>query len=990
MDGATRTISRAAGLLRDRTTAPVALAKLEVMAALFNHLPALRHHLRDRHPTGVPFVFDASLEFVSWDGRRGLHLVFGDGKMRVRRGPAARADTTVRFRSPEQMRTFFAGGDTMNMLLDNTLKLEGNMSVLFKFAHMSTVIAQKGKPRAASASLHDHWPRDWRAMPAPPAGAPCSAPPPGEVRRLDDPHLADTTLDDLPRIKRLLWRLRTTRPAVCAERARLLTEYKLQAQQAGTTPADPVLRQAEAIHHILAHKQPIIRDDDLLAGSVTAEPIGVQIMPELGAIALWPELLTLPARELNPYDIDAQTIAALDREVFPYWMQDNIRDWAKAQAADRLPLELDERFVLYFMWKTQTISHTVIDLPRALSRGLLDIQREARECAAAADDERQRSFYRALELALEGVLRYAAHLAREARALAARPGLDSARRAELDEMARICDKVPARPAETLHEAIQAFWILFVCQLQETMGPGMVAGRLDSWLDPYLQRDLQHVAAADRPAAVTRALELCCALMLKLTDHLPTVPDVGNRLFGGSSDNHVITLGGLTRDGDSAVCDTTWLLLKATEMLRLRDPNVNARFAPGVNSEAYLRRLCEVNLLTAATPSLHNDAAVVSALRNAGFAERDARDWTATGCVEPTSCGRHFGHTNCMMLNLVAPLEMALNDGVHPVLGEQVGPHTGPVADFAAFDQLLAAYETQLAWLFDRAVEANNALGRAHQAVKPTPLLSALFDGPMDSGRDVTSGGARYNTSGTAMIGLTDVVDSLCAIETLVFERREVTLVALVAALDADFAGCGDLQLRLLNKVAKFGQDRERPGRMAAELMRFIRQRHQVQPHYRGGRYLPGYWSMSNHVAFGLLSGSLPSGRLRGQPFTPGLTPSHLARAALTDQIRTVAALDDDETANNIAFNVKVTPGGNDTPERVVDRMSAYVGSYFELGGMQLQFNVTSTDVLRHAMEHPEAHGDLLVRISGYNAYFVELNRDIQRELVERAEHSLNG
>jgi pyruvate-formate lyase len=150
------------------------------------------------------------------------------------------------------------------------------------------------------------------------------------------------------------------------------------------------------------------------------------------------------------------------------------------------------------------------------------------------------------------------------------------------------------------------------------------------------------------------------------------------------------------------------------------------------------------------------------------------------------------------------------------------------------------------------------------------------------------------------------------------------------------------------------------------------------------------WSMSNHVAFGLLSSALPSGRRKGQAFTPGLTPSHLSRTALTEQIRAVAGLDAAKMPNNIAFNVKVVPGANDSHGGVVDRMTAYVGAYFEMGGMQMQFNVMSTDTLRAAMARPEEHRDLLVRISGYNAYFVELNRDIQREIIERSEHALGG
>ena len=213
---------------------------------------------------------------------------------------------------------------------------------------------------------------------------------------------------------------------------------------------------------------------------------------------------------------------------------------------------------------------------------------------------------------------------------------------------------------------------------------------------------------------------------------------------------------------------------------------------------------------------------------------------------------------------------------------------------------------------------------------------------------------------------------------------------LLRALERDFDGDELLLARLNRKVPKLGQDHPRPQAIADALQAFVLERFTAQPHYRGGRYLPGYWSMSNHVAFGVLSGALPSGRRRGKPFTPGLTPAPSAGATLTDQIRTVAALDPIAMPNNIAFNVKVAPGHNDTHRNVVDRMTAYASSYFELGGMQMQFNVMSSDTLRDAMENPEGYGDLLVRISGYNAYFVELNRDIQMELMERTEHSLGA
>ena len=160
------------------------------------------------------------------------------------------------------------------------------------------------------------------------------------------------------------------------------------------------------------------------------------------------------------------------------------------------------------------------------------------------------------------------------------------------------------------------------------------------------------------------------------------------------------------------------------------------------------------------------------------------------------------------------------------------------------------------------------------------------------------------------------------------------------------------------------------------------------PHYRGGKYTTGFWSMSTHVAFGTLTGALPSGRQSGKPFTPGLTPQPFASKSLLDNIRDVAKLDPVNLNNNIAFNVKVVPAAGDSREKTVNDMFSYVKTYFDLGGMQIQLNVVTSEMLKDAMAHPENYRNLLVRISGYNAYFVTLNRDMQIELIERAEYGI--
>jgi ferredoxin len=210
--------------------------------------------------------------------------------------------------------------------------------------------------------------------------------------------------------------------------------------------------------------------------------------------------------------------------------------------------------------------------------------------------------------------------------------------------------VPEGPCITLDDAVNALWIGWVAVHMENTNAGFSLGRLDQWLQPYFVADLEKLqTGAERAAYIEHAIELVGSFYMRCTDHLPIIPDIGNYLFGGSSSDQAITLGGVTPQGEDAVNDMTYIFLKVTEMLGIRDPNVNARYNREKNSPTYLKRLCEVNVVTTATPSIHNDTIVMKSLDEFHYAPEDLRDWSATGCVEPTLSGKHIGHTNCMMM-----------------------------------------------------------------------------------------------------------------------------------------------------------------------------------------------------------------------------------------------------------------------------------------------------------------------------------------------------
>ena len=987
----------------ERTTGPYMVAALKLMAFTFNRDAGLKSQLYRRR-NGSLEPFDTRYQFRTVDGALNLYLTIENGRMRAGSGAVREPHLVATFSDVSALRAFlspFARSDPLNLMIENRLSFEGNMSYLSRLGHLTTVARNRRWRRALSGIEGvDAKTRRGDSMLATSQVEKhrqtlrCEKTP--ETAVLEDPYLSRYTLDDFPRLKTMRAEFFGARGEICTERPRLVTEYYREngfEADAEGREIDPELRQAGALHHVLVNKEPLIRDRALLPGTTTARFPGVVIYPELSGTNIWAELVSVSARELNPYRISPADVDLLNQDVFPYWIDRNVREWTRQKWDNARCQQLDEYWVLYFMWKTAALSHTIPDYPGVLQRGLLGYREDAAQYELQATDERRRDFYRAVEMVIDGTLRYAERLAEKAELMASKIGPDDAaqveRRNELLEMARICRKVPAGPAESLHEALSVILLMQIALHMENMNAGLSLGRLDAWLQPYFLHDVS-LAKTDeeREAVVRRAIELVGSFFLQCNDHLPLVPSVGMRLFAGSSSDMALTVGGVDREGNSAVCDMTYVILKVAEILTMRDPNLNARYHPKANSLEYLRRLCEVNVITTSTPSIHNDEAVIATLVNQGFAVEDARDWGATGCVEPTSCGRHIGHTNCMLLNTVAAMEMALNDGYHPLIRQQVGPHTGDVADesrFDTFEKFLAAYKDQLGYVIGQSVEYNNLLGRAHQYLHPTPLLSSLVQGCMESARDVVLGGAMYNSSGAALVSVADVVDSLLVIKQLVYEEKAVDFKTLLRALRDDFVGHEALHARIMKRVPKFGSDAPGTREMAEDIINFIYDEYQSKENYRGGRYTSGFWSMSNHVVFGSLSGALPSGRKRGKAFTPGITPSASASPNLLDNIRTIAALDPLKMPNNIAFNVKLTPAAGEPHAEFVEHATTYAKTYFELGGMQMQFNMVTTETLRDSMEHPENYRNLMVRISGYNAYFVELNREMQIELIERAE-----
>ena len=891
--------------------------------------------------------------------------------------------------------------EVLNLMLKNKMASSGNMSYLELFNLLISVLMKDKQVKQMHAQIEERETTGREMTDDPDAER--TRPPleflkaekadPGVKYITDDPYLSTYRLDQFPRLKEYLDKHLSDRPAICVERAVLLTDWfrrnGFEVKYDGT-PWVPETRQGMAFKYLMEKKKPIIRKGDLLAGTTTTKEIGVPIYPDGVGVLIWGELLTVSERMLQPYEpLEDWEIKALNSDVFPYWVNRTFREYVRNKYHEPKCQQLDERWAACFMWKTVALSHTILDYPKLLRLGLTGIIEEVRaELAKPDNSEAKKQELEAMILCYEGMITYARHLAAQARK-EAEEETDPKRKKELEVIAEAVAHSPEFPARNMDEAVHAIWVHWIGVHMESTNAGFSLGRMDQWLQPFFESDMSKLKTKEeRDAYISHVLELLGCFYLRCQDHVPLVPDIGNYLFGGSSSDQAITLGGITPEGEDAVNDMTYVFLKVTEMLGMRDPNVNARYNPKKNSDTYLRRLCEVNVHTTSTPSIHNDEAVMASLVDLNYEPEDLRDWSATGCVEPTISGKHIGHTNCMMFNMVAALEMALYNGYHPLMRWHLGPRTGEVSEFKTFDEFLEAFFRQLECLADLTCQYNNYLGEAHSVIRPTPLMSAMVDSCIEKGLDVTKGGAKYNSSGTACIGLADIVDSLMAIKNLVYDRKVYTFTELVEAVRNNFEGNEVMRSRILTETPRFGSGSDEAVEVANRVTKFMKDCFWSHLNFRGGHYTTGFWSMSNHVAFGALTGALPSGRLAFEPFTPGLTPEANASKSLLDNIRDVTRLEPTSMNNNIAFNVKVNPSPRDSHAQTVEHVTNYAKAYSTMGGMQMQFNVVSSATMRAAMARPEEYKDLMVRISGYNAYFTQLNRDLQLELVRRADYSM--
>jgi pyruvate formate-lyase/glycerol dehydratase family glycyl radical enzyme len=627
-------------------------------------------------------------------------------------------------------------------------------------------------------------------------------------------------------------------------------------------------------------------------------------------------------------------------------------------------------------------SHIVQDFPTVLRVGFKGIKEEAEQRLQAETDEARRAFYRAVIICCDVVREFSgryAHLARQQ----AEAERSYERRQELLELAEVCDRVPYLPAESFYEAVQSVWFTHMVDMiaESYPGAGLSYGRFDQYLYPYYQRDVESGKVSRE-----QAKEILECFWIK-HNYAYDRFYLGGRHGINSGFGQLITLGGCAKNGEDATNDLTYLVLDVIEEMNMLEPKRSVRLHNGTPPKL-MRRVCEMISQAQGAPFLLNfDRMSILALEKEGISHDEAVDYGIVGCIENTSHGNDLSGTVDVNVNLAKAVELALNNGKCMVTGDQIGPMTGDPVSFASYDQFLDAVKAQLKDILLQTIDVYSSWDALRARFLPVPYLSSHIGGCMENAKDVRAGGAKYNFITVEGCSISTLTDSVAAVKKLVFDEKLLSVSELVAAVKADFAGYEPIRQMLVNRAPKFGNDDDYVDAIGRELSRFWSE--EVGKHVSletGRRYTAGYLSWNYFISFAEHTAATPDGRHKGEHLSNAVAPVQ-GRDMLgpTAAIKSVTRYGFDVNPRGASYTITLSPSVLEG-EPGLERLAALLRTYEELGGTSIQINVIDKETLLAAQAEPEKYSNLLVRVTGYNAYFVTLGRGMQEEIIARTAH----
>lgn len=825
------------------------------------------------------------------------------------------------------------------------------------------------------------------------------------------------------RISRLVDDLFAKMPEIESARAVLITESYRQ------TEREPVIiRRAKAYQHILEQIPVVIRDLELIVGSTTLAPRGCQTYPEFSYEWLEAEFDTVATRSADPFYISEQTKTEL-REANSYWQGKTTSELAASYMEPETLLAMEHNMFTPGNYFYNGVGHVTVKYDEVLAIGFSGIREKAREELAAmnfgdGNYQRKSRFLEAVIISCDATIGYARRYAKLALELA-QECTEGQRQKELLTIAENCARVPEFGAENFYQACQSFWFVQQLLQLESSGHSISPGRFDQYMYPYYKKDLDS-------GLLTRefAQELIDCIWVKLNDLNKCRDAASAEGFAGYSLFQNLIVGGQDENGMDVTNDLSFLCINAAHHVFLPQPSLSVRVWNGTPHELLIKA-AELTRTGVGLPAYYNDEVIIPSLVSRGLSLADARDYNIIGCVEPQKAGKTDGWHDAAFFNMCRPLELVFGNGMD--CGVQVGPKTGEVETFTTFEELFAAYQTQMNYMIELLVNADNAIDMAHAERCPLPFLSSMIDDCIKRGKSVQEGGAVYNFTGPQGFGVANMADSLYAIRKLVFEEQKTTLkefkevlaanygqglpqeevarltTEVVRRLEREGAAVGETEIaavlravietsqspemkargeRLLEMIAeipKYGNDIEEVDLFAREIAYTYTRPLEKYKNPRGGIFQAGLYPVSANVPLGAQTGATPDGRLAHMPVADGVSPSAGADVnGPTAAANSVARLDHYIASNGTLFNQKFHPSAL-SGRKGLDNFVGLVRAYFDQKGSHMQFNVVDRQTLLAAQENPEQYKQLVVRVAGYSALFTTLSKSLQDDIIRRTE-----
>lgn len=781
-----------------------------------------------------------------------------------------------------------------------------------------------------------------------------------------------------PRIERLKSAYLKVRPSISTYRARAFTQ--VTKENAGLPK---ILLRAKCFRKACETAPLVIQPDELIVGHPCGKPRAGAVSPDIAWRWIRDELDTMSTRQQDPFEISEEDKRILREEIFPYWEGKSLDEICQKQYEEAGVWSFSgEAFVSDLSYHQingggdTCPGYDVI----LIKKGINGARQEAVEhlnklSMENPDDLDKIYFYKAEIETCDGILTYAKRLADYARDMGDREQ-DTVRKNELYKISDIFTNVPANPPRTFHEALQSIWTLESLFVVEENQTGISVGRLDQYIYPMFAADL----AAGRMNKL-EAFELICCFIIKCSEVMWLSSELGAKYFAGYQPFINCTVGGQKRTGGDATNDLTYLIMDAVRFTKMYQPSLACRIH-NKSPQKYMQKIVEVVKAGLGFPACHFDDSHIKMMLAKGFGIEDARDYCLMGCVEPQKSGRIYQWTSTGYTQWPIAIEFVLNRGMMKWHGTMEGIDTGDLDAITTYDEFDVACKKQIEHIIRLSAIGTIVSQRVHRELVPKPLMSLLVEGCMEKGTDVTHGGALVNSGpGLIFSGLGTYADSMAAIKKLVFEDKKYTLKQIRDALAVNFEGYDTMRTDCLN-APKYGNDDDYVDEIAADIVIWTERIHNSFK-MLFSNFSHGTLSISNNTPIGEITGATANGRFAWTPLSDGISPTQGAdKQGPTAIIKSVSKLSNESMSIGMVHNFKLLRGILETPEGENGLITLLRTSSI-LGNGQMQFSYVDNEVLKKAQIEPDKYRDLIIRVAGYSAYFVELCKEVQDEIISR-------